>query len=127
MTTDVQSYAFGRGELQAPVMLSGLDRLGDKLGRRIRALIEPIAGVRPNVEAQDARADQAVPEQPRLRLRDQGGGEAGVAPLRAAGHLAECDCADRKTLRLIGCCEDVRCKRDAKLHAPEMRGQVPIK
>ena len=44
MTTDVQSYAFGRGELQAPVMLSGLDRLGDKLGRRIRALIEPIAG-----------------------------------------------------------------------------------
>jgi flagellar motor switch protein FliM len=52
--TDVQSYAFGRGESQAPVMLSGLDRLGDKLGRRIRALIEPIAGVRPNVEAQDA-------------------------------------------------------------------------
>jgi flagellar motor switch protein FliM len=55
MTTDVQSFAFGRGELQAPVMLSGLDRLGDKLGRRIRALIEPIAGVRPNVQAQDAR------------------------------------------------------------------------
>ena len=54
MTTDVQSFAFGRGELQAPVMLSGLDRLGEKLGRRIRALIEPIAGVRPNVEAQDA-------------------------------------------------------------------------
>ena len=54
MTTDVQSYAFGRGESQAPMMLSGLDRLGEKLGRRIRALVEPICGVRPQVEAQDA-------------------------------------------------------------------------
>ncbi|HUD95631.1 flagellar motor switch protein FliM [Sphingobium sp.] len=53
--TDVQSYAFGRGESQAPVMLSGLDRLGEKLGRRIRAIVEPIAGVRPNVEAQEAK------------------------------------------------------------------------
>lgn len=53
--TDVQSYAFGRGESQAPVMLSGLDRLGEKLGRRIRAIVEPIAGARPNVEAQEAR------------------------------------------------------------------------
>lgn len=52
---DVQTYAFGRGESQAPVMLSGLDRLGEKLARRMRALIEPIAGVRPNVEAQDGR------------------------------------------------------------------------
>lgn len=53
--TQVQAYAFGRGESQAPVMLSGLDRLGEKLGRRIRTLLEPIAGVRPLVEAQDAR------------------------------------------------------------------------
>ncbi|MCI4591580.1 flagellar motor switch protein FliM [Sphingobium sp. BYY-5] len=53
--TDVQTFAFGRGESQAPVMLSGLDRLGDKLGRRIRAIIEPIAGVRPHVEGQEAR------------------------------------------------------------------------
>ena len=67
MTTDVQSFAFGRGELQAPVMLSGLDRLGDKLGRRIRALIEPIAGVRPNVEAQDARARAAAAAVPAVR------------------------------------------------------------
>ena len=29
---DVQTYAFGRGESQAPMMLSGLDRLGEKLG-----------------------------------------------------------------------------------------------
>ncbi len=52
---DVQSYAFGRGEPQAPVMLSGLDRLGEKLGRRLRALIEPIAGVRPNVVSENAQ------------------------------------------------------------------------
>ena len=53
--TDVQTYAFGRGESQAPIMLSGLDRLAEKLGRRIRALVEPLAGVRPNVTAQDTR------------------------------------------------------------------------
>jgi flagellar motor switch protein FliM len=52
---DVQTYAFGRGESQAPVMLSGVDRLGEKLGRRLRALVEPIAGVRPNVVAQPAQ------------------------------------------------------------------------
>lgn len=52
---DVQLYAFGRGEPQAPVMLSGLDRLGEKLGRRIRAILEPISGVRPQVEAQLAQ------------------------------------------------------------------------
>lgn len=52
---EVQSYAFGRGEPQAPVMLAGLDRLGEKLSRRIRAMIEPIAGVRPQVEADDAQ------------------------------------------------------------------------
>ena len=53
--TDVQTYAFGRGESQAPIMLSGLDRLAEKLGRRIRALVEPIAGVRPHVAPQDTR------------------------------------------------------------------------
>lgn len=52
---DVQSYAFGRGESQAPVMLSGLDRLGEKLGRRIRALIEPVSGVRPHVTSHAAQ------------------------------------------------------------------------
>jgi len=52
---DVQVYAFGRGEPQAPVMLSGLDRLGEKLGRRIRTILEPISGVRPQVEAQLAQ------------------------------------------------------------------------
>ncbi|MEJ7933337.1 flagellar motor switch protein FliM [Sphingobium sp. AN558] len=52
---DVQTYAFGRGEPQAPVMLSGIDRLGDKLGRRIRAIVEPISGVRPHVTSEDAQ------------------------------------------------------------------------
>jgi flagellar motor switch protein FliM len=52
---DVQTYAFGRGDSQAPIMLSGLDRLSEKLGRRMRALIEPIAGVRPHITAQDTR------------------------------------------------------------------------
>ena len=52
---DVQTYAFGRGESQTPQMLSGLDRLGEKLGRRLRALIEPISGARPHVVALDAQ------------------------------------------------------------------------
>ena len=52
---DVQTYAFGRGESQTPQLLSGLDRLGEKLGRRLRALFEPISGVRPHVAMLDAR------------------------------------------------------------------------
>lgn len=52
---DVKTHAFGRGESQAPLMLSGLDRLSEKLGRRLRTLIEPIAGVRPHIATQDAQ------------------------------------------------------------------------
>ncbi|WP_340267394.1 flagellar motor switch protein FliM [Sphingobium mellinum] len=52
---DVQTYAFGRGESQTPQMLSGLDRLGEKLGRRLRALIEPMTGSRPHIAALDAQ------------------------------------------------------------------------
>lgn len=55
MMDDVQTYAFGRGDSQAPVMLSGLDRLGEKLARRMRALIEPISGTRPHVAAQETQ------------------------------------------------------------------------
>lgn len=51
--TDVKTYAFGRGESQAPLMLARLDQLGERLGRRLRAVIEPIAGVRPHVVPQD--------------------------------------------------------------------------
>ncbi len=49
---DVQPFAFGRGETQAPVMLSGLDRLGEKLARRLRAILEPISGGKPSVTLQ---------------------------------------------------------------------------
>ncbi len=52
---DVKSFALGRGESQPPVMLSALQRLSDKLGRRLRVLIEPISGVRPEVEAEDVQ------------------------------------------------------------------------
>ncbi|MCK0530927.1 flagellar motor switch protein FliM [Sphingobium agri] len=52
---DVQTYAFGRGESQTPQLLSGLDRLGEKLGRRLRALFEPISGVRPHIAMLDAQ------------------------------------------------------------------------
>lgn len=52
--TDVQSFALGRGEAQTPLMLSGVDRLGEKLGRHLRAIVEPIAGVRPNIVAKKA-------------------------------------------------------------------------
>lgn len=50
--TDVKTYAFGRGESQAPLMLARLDQLGEKLSRRLRTVIEPIAGVRPHIAAQ---------------------------------------------------------------------------
>lgn len=49
---DVKSFAFGKGDTQAPVMLSGLDRLGEKLGRRLRAVMEPLVGSRPEIEPQ---------------------------------------------------------------------------
>jgi flagellar motor switch protein FliM len=46
---DVQPFVFGRGDTGAPVMLSGLDRLGDKLCRRMCALVEPLAGCKPGI------------------------------------------------------------------------------
>lgn len=49
---DVKSFAFGKGDTQAPVMLSGLDRLGEKLGRRLRGVMEPLVGSRPDIEPQ---------------------------------------------------------------------------
>ncbi|MGK2910468.1 MAG: flagellar motor switch protein FliM [Sphingobium sp.] len=49
---DVQSFAFGKGDAQAPVMLSGLDRLGEKLARRMRGIFEPLVGNRPDIQLQ---------------------------------------------------------------------------
>ena len=53
---DVQPFSFGRSEPQAPVMLSGLDRLGEKLGRRLRELLEPMVGAKPDIIAHPMQA-----------------------------------------------------------------------
>ncbi len=47
-----QPYKFGRAATQSPVLLSAIDRLGDRFGRRLRAIIEPLSRVRPVVTAQ---------------------------------------------------------------------------
>lgn len=70
---DVQPFAFGRGEPQAPVMLSGLDRLGEKLGRRMRAIVEPLAGCRPNIMARP------------VEMIEYGAWAAQVQPLSSIG------------------------------------------
>lgn len=51
---DVQPYSFGTSEPQAPVSLSGMDRLGERMARRIRALMEPVIGAKPAISAQPA-------------------------------------------------------------------------
>lgn len=51
---DVQPYTFGASEPQAPVSLAGLDRLGERVARQVRATIEPIAGLKPAVAVQPA-------------------------------------------------------------------------
>jgi flagellar motor switch protein FliM len=52
--TDVQPYAFGRtaAEPAAAAAIGGLDKLGDRLAKKLRALIEPYCGSRPGVTAQ---------------------------------------------------------------------------
>lgn len=51
---DVQPYKFGASEPQAPVSLAGMDRLGERMARQIRAMIEPVVGLKPNVVTQPA-------------------------------------------------------------------------
>ncbi len=51
---DVQPYKFGSSEPQTPVSLAGLDRLGERMVRHLRALMEPIVGVKPEITAQPA-------------------------------------------------------------------------
>lgn len=48
----VERYQFGQSEPQAPATLSGLDRLGERLARHLRVLLEPSLGAKPNVTAQ---------------------------------------------------------------------------
>src|SRR3546814_20072640 len=46
---DVQPFKFGQSEPQAPVVLSGMDRIGERMARRIRAVLEPMTGMKPRV------------------------------------------------------------------------------
>jgi len=51
---DVQSFRFGKTEPQTPVSLSGMDRLGERMARRLRVLFETLLGVKPVITAQTA-------------------------------------------------------------------------
>lgn len=51
---DVQPYKFGASEPQAPVSLAGMDRLGERMARHIRTMIEPVFGVKPVIATQSA-------------------------------------------------------------------------
>ncbi|MBK5264899.1 MAG: FliM/FliN family flagellar motor switch protein [Alphaproteobacteria bacterium] len=46
---DVEPYKFGQSEPQAPVVLSGMDRIGERMTRRIRVILEPMVGAKPQV------------------------------------------------------------------------------
>jgi flagellar motor switch protein FliM len=48
---DVQPVVLGRQASEPVAAISGLEKLGDRLGRRLRAIIEPYAGCRPLVSA----------------------------------------------------------------------------
>jgi flagellar motor switch protein FliM len=48
---DVKPYQFGRTAAQAPALLNAIDRLGDRLARQLRILLEPLCGSRPQVTA----------------------------------------------------------------------------
>ena len=49
---DVVAYKFGQSEPQPPVVLSGMDRIGERMVRRIRVLLEPMLGVKPQVSCE---------------------------------------------------------------------------
>lgn len=49
--SDVQPYAFGRNAGAPAAPLGGLEKLSDRLARRLRAIIEPYCGARPMVTA----------------------------------------------------------------------------
>lgn len=51
---DVQPYSFGTSEPQTPVSLSGMDRIGERVARQLRAMLEPIIGTKPNLTTQPA-------------------------------------------------------------------------
>lgn len=47
--TEAQPYAFGRPSAQPSAMLGAMEKLGDRLARKLRAIIEPYSGVRPSI------------------------------------------------------------------------------
>lgn len=51
---DVQPYTFGTSEPQTPVSLSGMDRIGERVARHLRAMLEQIIGAKPNLTTQPA-------------------------------------------------------------------------
>jgi flagellar motor switch protein FliM len=51
---DVQPYKFGTSEPQTPVSLSGMDRIGERVARQLRALLENFTGTKPNLTTQPA-------------------------------------------------------------------------
>lgn len=51
---DVQPYSFGTSEPQTPVSLSGMDRIGERVARHLRAMLEQVIGAKPNLTTQPA-------------------------------------------------------------------------
>lgn len=51
---DVQPYTFGTSEPQTPVSLSGMDRIGERVARHLRAMLEQIIGAKPNLTTNSA-------------------------------------------------------------------------
>jgi len=87
---DVQTFALGSEALRPGARLAGLDRVGERLARRLRDVFEPFARVKPKVEAEAALTSRfetwrdALPEFTSLslyRLRPMKGGMLiAVAP-----------------------------------------------
>jgi flagellar motor switch protein FliM len=48
---DVQPYAFGRAAAEPSAAIGGLEKLGERLAKKLRGLIEPYSGARPGVTA----------------------------------------------------------------------------
>ncbi len=81
--SDVKSFALGSEALRPGARLAGLDRIGERLARRLRDVFEPFARVKPKVEAEAALTSRfetwrdALPEFTSLslyRLRPMKGG-----------------------------------------------------
>ncbi len=51
---EVRPYALGDETLRPPARLAGLERIGERMARRLRAIIEPLARAKPAVEAEAA-------------------------------------------------------------------------